>query len=240
MVEGLLKGRTIEWSEHGHAQKIRFLNPELGLINIKDPIPTFLSAFGPKARRLTAKLGAGWIGSATYPEREKADLADMRAAWQEHGRNPGDLYAALGTGGCVLDDGEPADSPRARAQAGPYAAIVFHNLVERDQFGSIFPVGPYFPFQAQLDAYREIYNKYQPADARYLSNHRGHLMFLRPEETHITAEVIRGLTLTGSRSELIERLQGLKQMGYNQVQFHTVPGQENDMLERWSEVMAKV
>jgi len=164
----------------------------------------------------------------------------MRAAWHERGRDTSDLYATVGTGGCVLDNGEPADSPRARAQAGPYAAIAFHNLVEQDQFGSVFPVGPHFPFQAQLDAYREVYNKYEPADARYLSNHRGHLMFVRPEETHVTADVIRGLTLTGTRSELIERLKGIEALGYKQVQFHTVPGQENDMLERWAEVMAKV
>jgi len=240
VVERLLQGKTVEWDEEDGPHKIRFLNPELELINIKDPIPTFLSAFGPRARRLTAKLGAGWIGSASYPEREKADIDDMRTAWREHGRDTKHLYAVAGTGGCVLDEGEPADSPRARAQAGPYAAIVFHNLVEQEQFGSIFPVGPYFPFQAQLDAYREVYNKYEPADARYLSNHRGHLMFVRPEETHLTGEVIRGLTLTGTRAELIERLKGMKALGYNQIQFHTVPGQENDMLERWAEVMAKV
>ncbi len=108
-----------------------------------------------------------------------------------HGRDTKDLYAVAGTGGCVLDEGEPADSPRAKAQAGPYAAIVFHNLVEQDQFGSIFPVGPHFPFQAQLDAYRKVYERYQPADARYLSNHRGHLMFVRPEETHITGDIIK-------------------------------------------------
>ena len=240
VVEGLLKGETVDWSEEDGTHKIRFLNPELELINIKDPIPTFLSAFGPKARQLTAKLGAGWIGSASYPEREKADLADMQAAWQKHGHNSKGLYSVVGTGGCVLDEGEAADSPRARKQAGPYAAIAFHNLVEQDQFGSIFPVGPHFPFQAQLDAYRKVYEKYEPADARYLSNHRGHLMFTRPEETHITGDVIRGLSLTGTRAELIERLRGLKQLGYSQVQFHTVPGQEDDMLQRWAEVMAKV
>ena len=164
----------------------------------------------------------------------------MRTAWREHGRDAKDLYACAGTGGCVLDEGEPADSPRAKAQAGPYAAIAFHNLVEQDQFGSVFPVGPHFPFQAQLDAYRKVYEKYQPADARYLSNHRGHLMFVRPEETHITADVIRGLTMTGTKAELVERVRGLKQLGYNQIQFHTVPGQEDDMLQRWADVMAKV
>ena len=143
-------------------------------------------------------------------------------------------------GGCVLDEGEPADSPRAKAQAGPYAAIAFHNLVEEEEFGSVFPVGPHFPFKEELEAYRKVYLGYQPADARYLSNHRGHLMFLRPEEKHITDKVIRGLTLTGTRAELVERVRGLKQLGYNQLCFQSVPGQENDMLERWADVMAKV
>jgi hypothetical protein len=56
----------------------------------------------------------------------------------------------------------------------------------------------------------------------------------------LTGEVIRGLTLTGTRAELVERLRGIKQAGYNQIQFHTAPGQENQMLEKWADVMAKV
>ena len=91
----------------------------------------------------------------------------------------------------MLDEGEAADSKLAMAQAGPYAAIAFHNLVEEDQFGSVFPTGGHFPFPKELDAYRKVYEQYQPADARYMTNHRGHLMFVRPEETHITADVIR-------------------------------------------------
>ena len=61
----------------------------------------------------------------------------------------------------MLDEGEPADSPRAMAQAGPYAAIAFHNLVEEDQFGSVFPARwSHFPFKAELEAYRKVYEKY--------------------------------------------------------------------------------
>jgi 5,10-methylenetetrahydromethanopterin reductase len=240
VVEGLLQGKTVEWTGEGTTKKVAFLNPELGLINIKDPIPTFLSAFGPKARELTARLGAGWIGSATWPEREQEELTSFREAWRKHGHAESRIYTSLGTGGCVLDEGEPADSPRAMAQAGPYAAIAFHNLVEEDQFGSIFPVGPHFPFKEELEAYRKIYMTYKPEDARYISNHRGHLMFVRPEERHLSAKVISTLTLTGTKARLIERLQGMKAMGFNQIQFHTVPGQENDMLQRWADVMAKV
>jgi alkanesulfonate monooxygenase SsuD/methylene tetrahydromethanopterin reductase-like flavin-dependent oxidoreductase (luciferase family) len=240
VVEGLLQGKTVAWSEEGGTHKIRFLNPDLGLINISDPIPTFLSAFGPKARALTAKLGAGWIGSVSYPQREQEDIDDIRTAWRNNGHDIKDLYAVAGCGGCVLDDGEPSDSPRAMAQAGPYAAIAFHNLVEEDQFGSVFPVGPHFPFKAELEAYRKIYEKYEPADARYLSNHRGHLMFVRPEEKHISANVIRGLSLSGTRSELVERIRGLEAIGYNQVAVNMIPGHEDDMLKRWAEVMESV
>jgi 5,10-methylenetetrahydromethanopterin reductase len=55
VVEGLLRGDTVDFRAEGSKHKIRFLNPELELINIKDPIPTFISAFGPRARDLTAK-----------------------------------------------------------------------------------------------------------------------------------------------------------------------------------------
>jgi 5,10-methylenetetrahydromethanopterin reductase len=239
VIEGLLAGKMVDWSEEGGTHKIRFLNPELGLVNIKDPIPTFLSAFGPKARDLTARLGAGWIGTGSWPEREAEDINAYRDAWNKYKHDPAKLHACINIGGRVLDEGEAADSPRALAQAGPYAAIAFHNIVEEDQFGNIFPV-PHFPFPDELEAYRKVYMRYEPADARYLTNHRGHLMFLRPDEKHITGNVIRGLTQTGTRAELVERLRGLKSLGYHQASIHTVPGQENDQLERWAEVMAKV
>ena len=199
-----------------------------------------MSAFGPKARALTAKLGAGWIGAVGYPQREQADIEDIRAAWQRYGHDLADFYPTASTGGCVLDEGEPADSPRAMAQAGPYAAIVFHNLVEVDQFGSVVPLDGPFPFAAELEAYRKIYTKYEPADARYLNNHRGHLMFVRPEEKHLSANVIRGLSFTGTRSELIERARGMKALGYKQIAVNIVPGHEDDMLERLADVAAKV
>ena len=126
------------------------------------------------------------------------------------------------------------------AQAGPYTAIVFHNLVEVDQFGSVVPLDGPFIFAAELEAYRKIYNQYEPADARYLNNHRGHLMFVRPEEKHLSANVIRGLSFTGTRSELIERARGMKALGYKQIAVNIVPGHEDDMLERLADVAAKV
>jgi 5,10-methylenetetrahydromethanopterin reductase len=239
VVQGLLAGETVDWLEEGATHKIRFLNPELELIKLDDPIPLHVSAFGPRGRRLTAKLGAGWMGAMRNAQSANAALADMQAAWKEAGRDAKDLYATAFGGGCVLADGEPADSPRAKAQAGPAAAIAFHAYAEADELGALFPVPP--PLQARFDAYREVYRKYQPADARYLQNHRGHLMFLRPEEQEfITAPVIRGLTFTGTRAELVEQLKAIKAAGYRQFGFHVRNGHEMAMLEDWAEVVAKV
>jgi 5,10-methylenetetrahydromethanopterin reductase len=46
IVQGLLAGETLEWEFEGKRRKIRFLNPEIGAINIRDNIPLFVSASG--------------------------------------------------------------------------------------------------------------------------------------------------------------------------------------------------
>src|SRR3989454_3136902 len=86
VVRGLLAGQTLEWTFEGKRRKIRFLNPEVGAVNIKDPIPVHVSALGPRARRLTAKLGAGWIHATANVGHARAAIADMQAAWRDAGR----------------------------------------------------------------------------------------------------------------------------------------------------------
>jgi 5,10-methylenetetrahydromethanopterin reductase len=96
------------------------------------------------------------------------------------------------------------------------------------------------PLVPILERYRGIYEKYEPADARYLSNHRGHLMFLRPEEQEVcTADLIRTLTFSGTRSELRERIQELRAVGYSHLSVHIRHGHP-EMLEEWAEVFAGV
>ena len=239
-VLGLLAGHTIGWEAEGAVHKIRFLNAELGLINLADPIPLHISAFGPRGRKLTAKLGAAWMNSAREAKSAVAALADMQAQWQAEGRDTAALYATAIGGGCVMRDGEAADSPRVKALAGPAAAIAFHAYAEAEELGSLFPVPP--PLQAQFDAYREeVWRKYEPADARYLANHRGHLMFLRPEEERfITGNFIRGMTLTATRAELVEQIKAMAEAGYRQFTFHARNGHEIEMLEDWAEVAASI
>src|SRR5205823_4131666 len=123
--------------------------------------------------------------------------------------------------------------------AGPHATIALHNLVEVEQFGNM---GRTIPpaLMPLLERYRTIYEKYEPGDARYLENHRGHLMFLRPEEQEIcTADLIKTLTFTERTPVQQERSRELRSAGYTHFSIHIRHGHP-EMLEQWADVFARV
>jgi alkanesulfonate monooxygenase SsuD/methylene tetrahydromethanopterin reductase-like flavin-dependent oxidoreductase (luciferase family) len=80
VVQRLLAGDTLEWTFEGKRRKIRFLSPELGVVNMRDSIPLHISALGPRGRLLTAELGAGWIYATGHVGSARAAVADMLAA----------------------------------------------------------------------------------------------------------------------------------------------------------------
>jgi 5,10-methylenetetrahydromethanopterin reductase len=235
VVLGLLAGDTVEWETEGLRRKIRFLNPDYGHINTSDAIPLAISAFGPKARRLTAELGAEWLNFGGSVETAIAALRDMQAAWRDAGHAPEDLRAVEFTLGCVLEDGEPASSPRARAQAGTLVAATLHGLLETPELDAILGHLP-AAMQQALASYRGVYQSYEPPDARYLTLHRGHLMRLRPEEEPLIGpDLLRALTWVGTEEGLRERAQALAAAGYTQVAIQVVDGHE-DAVEDWARV----
>ena len=145
------------------------------------------------------------------------------------GRDPATLYRSALTVGCVLAEGEAADSDRAVAQAGPGAAITFHNLMEA-------PGAPPAWLAEPVAAYRRMYEGYEPESARHMALHTGHMVFVRPDERpFITGELIRRATFTGTQEELRDRVRAVEAAGFNQVIFQLVPGQEA-ALRDWAEV----
>ena len=233
VVQGLWRRETVEADVEGKRRLIRFLNPELNLINLDDPMPLYIAASGPKARALTARLGGGWIDGAASVAHATANLALMRQAWA--GRSD-PLNAVAWAGGAVLDPGEPHDSPRAIAQAGPRTAVMLHRAA--DQALSGLPNTSTLPpqFQSIVERYVEHARGFRPQGAPYLSNHRGHLMFVRDDERpFLTAELIRHATWTATAPELIERIQAIEAAGFNQIVFSILPGQEH-AVEDWGKI----
>jgi 5,10-methylenetetrahydromethanopterin reductase len=239
VVRGLLAGETLEWDFEGKRQKIRFLNPEIGAINIKDEIPLYISATGPNSRALVAELGAGWICPLGRAASAIEAMADMKKKWQAAGRDLKDLRVHGEIGGCVLKEGEAPDSARAKDQAGPTAIMLVHDLVEQDLQDRARSAMPP-TLTAALEKYRQVYNRFEPADARYLSNHRGHLMFLKPEERDICdADLIRNFSWTATKPELQERLRALRDAGFQHVSVQ-IRHQHPSMIEDWWDVFQGV
>jgi 5,10-methylenetetrahydromethanopterin reductase len=233
-VQKLLLGETLTWDFEGETHDIGFLNPEFGLINVDDPIPLHISAFGRRSRRLTAELNAGWLNFGSAEAVAFGSLKKMQSAWAEAGHPEQQLYSTLFALGCVLQPGEAYDAPRVKAQAGTSVAVFLHDMAETTEPGAMeAPMGK--DISDLIEQYRAIYLGY-PERQRHLLNHKGHLMFLKPEEQHlITGELIKAMTFSGPRDELRDRVRGLEQAGYRQLTVQIVEGQES-AIEDWAEV----
>ncbi len=235
-VQKLVCGEIVDWDFEGKDRKIGFLNPDLGLINTEDDIPLWISAFGPKGQKLTAELGAGWLNFGSGQAAIDA-LIRMQQAWTDEGHEASDLQSVLFCMGAVLTGDEDTDNAKLMAQGGPNTAVIFHNFA--DDVGAMGGAVAEGPIKELLDAYLEEHKRYEPEDAKYLQNHRGHLMFVRPEETHITPELVRNTTLSGTHDELVEQLRAMKSAGYTQVAVQLVHGCE-EAIEDWAAVFENV
>ena len=235
-VYALLRKETVEVSLEGVKRKIRFLNPDHGLINTDDPIALHVSAYGPRSRALTARLAAGWLNFIGDVPTAVSALESMQTAWQEAGHDPQELSATAFALGCVLEEGEAYDSPRAMAQAGPRAAVTLHRAADEALAGWQNSSVTFPSFTDAVSGYVELAQSFEPADAPYLVNQQGHLMFVKPEERpFVTAELIRDTSFTATREVLVERIAALRDAGYTQFTVQLTPGQES-AIEDWASI----
>jgi 5,10-methylenetetrahydromethanopterin reductase len=238
VVMALLDGETPEFDVEGKQRKITFLNPELGLINLRDKVALHISAYGPRGRDLTARLKAGWLNFVGDVAGGVAAMKAMQGSWAKAGNEPAGLTAVAFALGCILEDGEAADGPRAMAQAGPRATVLLHRAADEALSG--LPNTSTVPPEVAdaVNGYIELARRFEPADARYLENHRGHLMAVKDiERPFATAELIRRTTFTGTRADLLDRIAALRDGGYTQFTIQLIPGQEM-AIEDWAKLKA--
>src|SRR5205085_6787898 len=110
------------------------------------------------------------------------EVEAMRDAWSRAGHAIGDLQATAFALGCVLKEGEAADSERAMAQAGPRAAVMLHRAADEALAGLAPGVTMVSRTRPEMQGYVDLARDFEPKDAPYLLNHRGHLMFVKPAE----------------------------------------------------------
>jgi 5,10-methylenetetrahydromethanopterin reductase len=136
----------------------------------------------------------------------------------------------------VLAPGEPADSKRAVAQAGPRAAVLLHRAADVAMSGWQNTSDVPEAVAEQVAGYIEVAKRFEPADARYLMNHRGHFVFVKDEERpFITSELIRRTTFTATEPEIKQRIEALRGAGYSQFVIPITPGTEA-AIEDWGRI----
>jgi 5,10-methylenetetrahydromethanopterin reductase len=243
VIYGLLANKgTVDWQSEGKTHKLRYLNPEIDMIDLDHPIALHVSALGPKGRKMTAERDAGWVTIYSTAEQTVADLKNMQESWRAAGKDPAGQYSTCFGWGCILDAGEPADSPRAKAQAGNIVAANLHGILEAEELGQTLGIGSLDgPLGEALEKYRRLYDSYTPKDAKYLAVHRGHVLYLREDEEHIiTDDLLRMFTLTGTEDEIVAEVRRLGEAGYSQVTLQMTPGTEKDAMPRWARDAEKV
>ena len=242
-VSGLLRGEDVLYREGERERWIRLVHADrASFINIKDPIPIFLAASGPRALQAVGELADGWVtGAARNLDRQYATIC---SAAEQAGRSTAKPYTVGLTSGCVLREGESPMSPRVMAQVGPNLVYRSHAIWEAS-YGPGANLGvPSNPdaaaeYNSYIEEYAEISGT--PSGRLYLDVHRGHMVFLKPGEERFATEEALARTLTGTSGQILERLEDLEATGVDNVAISVTDAQgAKDLIEAFGrEVIPK-
>ena len=171
-------------------------------------VPIFIGADGPKGTAVAEAIGDG-IFAAGMPN---------AAANGWH---------ALVQFGTVIADGEDVRSDRVVDATGHAVATVFHSLFERSGAAAVasIPGG-----ERWLERMADV----DPA-TRHLVTHEGHLVHVTDRDHPAVlegADLVRAIGLTGTPSEIRERLAGLAAAGVTEIVYQPAGADIPGELER--------
>jgi 5,10-methylenetetrahydromethanopterin reductase len=187
---GLLKGETVNWRD----TRIRMMHPNGHAPARPIDIPILISALGPKGLAVATELADGLFtvnGQTSFASRFN--------------------WTALGVHGTVLADGEPHDSARVQAAAGPGNALAYHAAYEFGGDVTTLPGGDVW-----LDTIKQT-----PFAERHLAVHDQHLIGLNHADTAAWAagswNAITQTTLTGTAHDIGRRVRDIAAQGVTEI-----------------------
>jgi 5,10-methylenetetrahydromethanopterin reductase len=187
---GLLNGETVDWRD----TRIRMMHPSGHAPERPIDVPILISALGPKGLAVATELADGLF--TVNGETRFASRFD---------------WAALGVHGTVLADGEPLDSARVRAAAGPGNALAYHAAYEFGGDVTALPGGDVWLDTVNQTAFGE----------RHLAVHDRHLVGLNHADTAAWAagswKAITQTTLTGTAHDVGRRVEEIAAQGVTEI-----------------------
>jgi len=211
---GLLSGATVPYQEGERRRMIKFLNPDSGLINHKNPVPIYVAGSGPKTLELAGEIGDGVILFGTVGDSLLGyTLSHIRRGAERVGNRLEHLYILVLTDFHLTNPGE---SLAALQQAvGP--------LVTSEC--NIFALSVTDPYELPGDirddlmAFKNAYRTPNtPIETRHLDLYSGYCTEFKPEHAPLVTErMIKETTLTGTPAEIRARIGKMEAMGVKQV-----------------------
>jgi 5,10-methylenetetrahydromethanopterin reductase len=182
-LRGLLAGEEIEWD----GEVVTLPYSRLSGITLPADVAIWVAAHGPRGRDVGRRVADGIVTNPGHGSHNEV--------WSD-----GRVFVQVN--GTVVDDGEPLDSERVIAAAGPAAALHLHLGDDGAFAGSEEVKG----FHAALDAV--------DPRRRHIETHRGHLTELTAlERPYVTGELIARCTESGTRAQVRETLETLERSG---------------------------
>ena len=213
----LFEGKITDYSEGERRRKIKFLNPTLGMINIKDRIPIYISASGPKVAQLAGRIADGVIlFGAVHPDLVKWMLANVRKGAEEAGRDPDKIYVLSMTAFYLTESDEQIETRAVREAVGPMVASssnIFALSCHKDP--SAIPGSLRDELMRFIDVYHE---PNAPIESRHLKLYEGYLQHLKDEhEALMSKKIIQATTLTGTKPQVLGMIEAMRDAGVHQV-----------------------
>jgi 5,10-methylenetetrahydromethanopterin reductase len=193
---------------------IKFLNPDSGFINLKEPIPIYVAGSGPKTLELAGEIGDGVILFGTVGDSLLGyTLSHVRRGAERAGKRVEDLYIVVLTAFHLTTPGESlADLQQA---VGPL-------VVSECNIFALSVTNPYeLPgdIRDNLMSFKTAYRTPNaPIETRHLDLYTGYCAEFKPEHAPLVTErMIKETTLTGTPEEIQERVRKMQAMGVKQV-----------------------
>ena len=107
------------WRVRHEGEVLRLGGHAIEVTPLRDRIPIYVGALGPKAVRLTGEIADGWTPVLNAPEAMAGDFEALRAGAESAGRSVGDIVVAPDVLVLVTDRqaGGAGDDPRERWRA---------------------------------------------------------------------------------------------------------------------------
>ena len=235
--QGLFKGELTDYTEGDRHRKIKFLNPDMGYINIREHIPVYISASGPKVAQMAGEIADGVIlFGAVDPSIVRWMVDNVREGARKAGRDPSKLKVVSMTAFYLTQNERDIATREVREAVGPMVASSSNIFaLSTHQNPGLLPAD----FRAELSAFTDVYKEPDaPVETRHIKLYSGYLQKLRPEhEALMTEKIMRATTLVGTKHQIIEAIRGMHAAGVDQVAVQPILDTVNTIDQFANEIM---